>query len=285
MERLSITRRRSRTQVGFTLVELIAAVALLIILAGILFAVFGEAGKTVSIGQARVTRYATVRAFFRLVEDDLDNVFLMSDGATTYGLVGENAKDPAFLTPAPDGDCDRLTLIRLRPSQSVAANRPGFVELCYLRHTYPRGQELVSGRRNVLFRVAEEDMKTWTPSPPPHLFPAGFLVYTVPDPTNSANDDYFRKYIVALDVSDLQFRYLKLASPGTAPSWQDTWDPTLDTYDPDGAGPLSPRPALPIEVEVTIRLGPDSSTQEVDPVTKEVMHETFTQLIHLPVAP
>jgi type II secretory pathway pseudopilin PulG len=278
MERPSMIPSRRPSTAGFTLVELIAAVALLIILMGILFVVFGEAGKTVSIGQARVARYATIRAFFRLVEDDLVNAFFITEGGSTYGLVGENGQDPAFLPSAPSGDSDRLRLIRLRPGQQVAANAPGFVELCYLRRTYPGGQELVPDRRNCLFRVADEDMGTWTPAPPPHYFPAGFLTFAVPDPTNTANNDYFLRYLVALDVSDLQFRYLKLPSPDTAPVWQDTWDPNTDTYDPDGAGPLSPRPAFPIEVEVTIRLGPDSSTNLVD-------HEAFTQLIHLPLSP
>lgn len=281
MERPGITLRRSPTAAGFTLVELIAAVALLIILMGILFVVFGEAGKTVSIGQTRVARHAAVRAFFRLLEDDLDNAFFMSDGTNTYGLVGEDARDPAFLSPAPDGNSDRLTLIRLRPSQSVAANWPGFVKLCYLRHTYPRGQGLMPDRRNYLFRVADEDMKGWTPG---NVFPANFLVFTVLDPATPANNDYFRKYIVALDVSDLQFRYLNLDPDPANPDrpWQRTWDPNVDMYPRTGPGA---RPALPIEVEVTIRLGPDSSTDEVDPRTGDIMHESFTQLIHLPLAP
>ena len=291
MQRSGIGLRRARRTArltslrsanGFTLVELIAAVALLIILVGILFVVFGEASRTVSIGQARLARYASVRGFFRLLEDDLANAFLMYDeNGNWYGLTGADAQDQAFLSPAPAGDSDRLTLIRLRPSQGVAANRPGVVELCYLRRTYPRGQELVTDRRNCLFRVADEDMTGWPSASPGLPFPSGFLTFNVLSPANGnnwTNNAYFLKYIVALDVSDLQFRYLYLASPGTTPTWRVTWNPTTDTYDPDDAGPLSPRPALPTAVEVTIRLGPDSSTSAVD-------HDTFTQLIRLPIAP
>jgi prepilin-type N-terminal cleavage/methylation domain-containing protein len=271
MERSPSTLRGSRRESGFTLVELIAAVALLLILAGILVVVFGEASKTVSIAQTRLARYAAVRAFFRLLEDDLANAFFMNEDWNWYGLTGESAQDPAFLTPAPNGASDRLKLIRLRSSQSVAADKPGFVQVCYLRRTYPKDRELVADRRNVLFRVADEDMKGWTPSPPAHLFPTGFLLFTAPDPTNSANDEYFRRYIVALDVSDLQFRY----QPQGSPAWQETWDP--DKWSPPGWiwGDI---PGLPVAVEVTIRLGPDWSTDPVD-------HETFTQVIRLPSAP
>ena len=303
MQRSGIALRRVRRTArltwprsagGFTLVELIAAVALLIILVGILFVVFGEASKTVSIGQTRLARYATVRGFFRLLEDDLANAFLMKEegGSNYYGLVGGDAQDQAFLVGnyldgSPVQPSDRLTLIRLRPSQNVAANRPGFVEACYLRRTYPRGQELVVDRRNCLFRVADEDMGVWTLSPPPHLFPAGFLTFNVLSPANGnnwTNNAYFQKYIVALDVSDLQFRYLNLDPDPANPDrpWQRTWDPNVDMYPRTGPGA---RPALPIAVEVTIRLGPDSSNVEVDPSTGAIIHDSFTQLIRLPIAP
>jgi hypothetical protein len=146
----------------------------------------------------------------------------------------------------------------------------------------------VVDRRNCLFRVADEDMTGWPPASPGLPFPAGFLTFNVLSSANGnnwTNNAYFQKYIVALDVSDLQFRYLHLASPGTTPTWLVTWNPTTNTYDPDGAGPLSPRPALPIAVQVTIRLGPDSSNVEVDPSTGAIIHDSFTQLIRLPIAP
>ena len=250
--------KRGRAEVGFTLVELIAAVALLIILLGILFVVFGEAGRTVRIGKNRMERYRTVRAVFRLLEEDITSALLITDSGTTHGFTAENnvAADTAFLTGA--SAADRLTVIRLRRGYDASDPQPGFMEICYLRHTYPVNQGIVSRQRNYLFRAIDEET-AWPPPPPPTISSA--LGFTTLDPDDSSNETYYRNHILALGVSDLQFRYMVTGEN----TWQDTWDAGADEE-------------LPQAVEVTIRLGPDSSTDPAD-------HETFTHVIFLPSAP
>jgi len=258
MRQLRGVMERHRAHVGFTLVELIAAVALLVILLGILFVVFGEAGRTVSIGKDRLERYRTVRAAFRLLEEDITNAFLISEGGNTYGFYYDDSGsaagdglDPAFLTGAPDSD--RLSLIRLRRGYDASDPEPGFMEVCYFRHTYPANQGIVSRQRNYLFRATDEE-EGWTIG---SALPLGF---TVPEPDDSGNEAYCRNRILALGVSDLQFRYMATGDS----DWEDDWDASTD--------------GLPRAVEVTIRLGPDSSTDPAD-------HETFTHVIFLPMAP
>ncbi len=276
MKKASVVMSRPRSAAGFTLVELIAAVALLVILLAILFVVFREAGNTVSIGRDRVECYRSVRAIFRLLEEDITNAFLMTEDGTTYGFTGENGVITAFLSPAPDGDSDRLTLIR--PRRAPGTGEPGFTEVRYLRFTYNRGQELAADRRHCFFR-AVDDNPGWTRgSALPLTFDA-----SDPDPTDSASNDYYRNHVAVLGLSDLQFEYLRVA-PGTGePVWEPEWDATTFRYDPDGpAGPMASRPALPLEVRVTIRL-PRGKAYRGSRNPDD--HQTFTHVVHLPTAP
>ena len=284
MRKASVVMSRLRAPAGFTLVELIAAVALLVILLAILFFVFHEAGSSVSIAQDRVECYRTVRAIFRLLEEDITNAFLMADAGTTYGFTGENAvaADGAFLDPAPDGDSDRLTLIR--PRRAPGTDEPGFMEVRFSRFTYGRGQELASDRRHCFFRAIDDNAGSgWTPGSP---FPSAIFAFDAPDPdpTDNANNDYYRNQIVALDLSDLQFEYLKIDQSAIppAPVWQSTWAPDTDTYDPDGPGGQPAGPSLPLEVRVTIRLPRGSAYRGS---TNPDDHQTFTHVVHLPTAP
>ena len=277
MKKASVVMSRLRSAAGFTLVELIAAVALLVILLSIFFVVFRAAGSTMSIGQDRVETYRSVRAIFRLLEQDITNAFLMGEGGTTYGFAGEDGAVPAFLSPAPDGDSDRLTLIR--PRRAPGTGEPGFMEVRYLRYTYDRGQELAADRRHCFFR-AVDDNPGWTRG---NALPFTFSA-SDPDPTDSANNDYYRNHIAVLGLSDLQFEYLRIDQSAIppAPVWQNTWVPDTDTYDPDGPGPMGPQPALPLEVRVTIRLPRGKAYRGS---TNPDDHQTFTHVVHLPTAP
>jgi len=279
MKRVGTLGRRTSRVSGFTLVELIAAVALLVILMGILFVVFGEAGRTVSIGRTRMERYRTARAVFRLLEDDITSAFLIRDtGGTTHGFTGEEGSDPAFLNPAPDGDSDRLTLILPRRGFDPSDLKPGFVEVCYLRINGRVGTPVLAGwpreRPNALFRLRDEEA-----AGKPGTYegqPAGWTVGTAlplgfPIPTQSdggystyLNDhrDDFMNYLVALNVTDLQFDYMRVGQT----DWEGSgdWDCNLN--------------GLPAAVKVTIRVGPADSRNPED-------HDTFTQVIYLPTAP
>ncbi|MCK4300294.1 MAG: prepilin-type N-terminal cleavage/methylation domain-containing protein, partial [Planctomycetes bacterium] len=204
MKKASVVMSRLRSAAGFTLVELIAAVALLVILLAILFVVFRSAGETVVIGQDRVECYRSVRAIFRLLEEDITNAFLMTEDGTTYGFTGENAvaSDGAFLDPAPDGDSDRLTLIRPRkapkadepglPVDPEFADEPGFMVIRYSRFTYDHGDELAGDRRHYFFRAVDDDIETgWRRGDP--LVPELFRFDRAdPDPMDSDNDNYYR---------------------------------------------------------------------------------------------
>jgi len=307
MKRPRVIPGGHRAEAGFTLVELIAAVALLVILLGILFVVFGEAGRTVSIGQTRLDRYRTVRAFFMLLEDDLTNALLITQGGTTYGLVGQNAADDWFLyddtndnerwdpgeeLPQPD----RLTLVRPRRGFVPGALKPGYVDVCYLRiKKFP--DPGMRERRNALFRAMDEETSgeigtyessasSWAvgdllplgfggPATFPTESDGGYLTYL------DDHDDDFMNYLIALNVSDLQFEYLGMTSPTSPATWQNTWDPGTDTYD----GGQGSQPALPLAVRVTIYLPVDpreSAGVDVDDVDN---HEAFTHTVYLPMAP
>ncbi len=277
MKKASVVMSRHRSAAGFTLVELIAAVALLVILLGILMVVFRAAGSTVSIGRDRVECYRSVRAIFRLLEEDITNAFLMREGTATYGFVGEDGAVLAFLSPAPDGDSDRLTLIR--PRKAPGTGEPGFMEVRFSRFTYNRGQELAADRRHCFFR-AVDDNPAWTRG---NALPLTFDA-SDPDPTDSDNNDYYRNHIAVLGLSDLQFEYLWV-DPGTGESdWLQEWDANTVAYDPDGPGPLplSGPPSLPLEVRVTIRL-PRGKAYRGSRNPDD--HQTFTHVVHLPTAP
>jgi len=289
-----LRRGRLYAQAAFTLIELIAAVALLVILLGILFVVFGEAGRTVHIGRERMARYRTVRAIFRMMEEDITSAFLMEDYAALgdpkpeVGFTGEDGTDDYFLyddalPPSTRAgyrngredageelpDSDRLTLIR--PRRTPGTNEPGFIEVRYLRQTYDPGEELFADQRNYLFRAIDDNAATpWTTG---NIFPPGFLDFTHadPDPANESSpvNEYYRNYLLALNVSDLQFEYLQVGSS--------TW-----TTDGDWNNPPSPTSELPGAVRVTIRLGSDRTNNLNDP---DEPHDTFTHVIFLPTAP
>ncbi len=272
MRRRKGIMKRGRAEVGFTLVELIAAVALLIILLGILFVVFGEAGRTVRIGKDRMERYRTVRAIFRLLEEDITSAFLIEEGADTYGFYYDDTGSPAgdgldsaflqgnYSDGTPVQPSDRLTLIRLRRGYDTSDPKPGFMEICYFRHHYNVNQGIVSRQRNYLFRAIDEET-TWPNPPPLGNTISSALGFTVPVVDNSATSiTYYRNHILGLGVSDLQFRYMATGDS----DWETDWDAGTD--------------GLPRAVEVTIRLGPDNSRDPAD-------HETFTHVIFLPSAP
>ncbi len=276
MKKASVVMSRLRSAAGFTLVELIAAVALLVILLAILFVVFREAGSTVSIGQDRVECYRSVRAIFRLLEEDITNAFLMTDeDGTTYGFTGEETTAAPFLNGADPSD--RLTLIR--PRKAPGAGEPGFMEVRFSRFTYNRGEELAADRRHCFFR-AVDDNPGWTRgSPLPFTFTP-----SDPEPTDDDNNAYYRNHIAVLGLTDLQFEYLWV-DPGTGESdWLQEWDASTVAYDPDGPGPLplSGPPSLPLEVRVTIRL-PRGRAYRGSSNPDD--HQTFTHVVHLPTAP
>jgi len=151
-----------RGRAGFTIIELMAAIALLIILMVILFVVFGAAGKAVQIGKSRMERYASVRAVFRLMEDDITSAFLISDYNDPplyprYGFTGEDGRDEPFLKDSTGSflpASDRLTLIRPRRGYDPANPKPGIVDVCYLRvNSFPGYPD----RPNVLLRVMDQE--------------------------------------------------------------------------------------------------------------------------------
>ncbi len=275
MKKASVVMSRLRSAAGFTLVELIAAVALLVILLSILMVVFRAAGSTVSIGQDRVECYRSVRAIFRLLEEDITNAFLMTEGTTTYGFTGENGTTAAFLSNTDPSD--QLTLIR--PRKAPGTGEPGFMEVRFSRFTYNRGQELAADRRHCFFR-AVDDNPGWTRG---NALPFTFDA-SDPDPTDSANNDYYRNHIAVLGLTDLQFEYLWV-DPGTGESdWLQEWDASTVAYDPDGPGPLplSGPPSLPLEVRVTIQVPRGRAFRES---RNPEDHQNFTHVVHLSTAP
>lgn len=283
--RLSFPARRAR--VGFTLVELLASVALLIILLTVLFVVFGQASQTVSIGKARIEVYRTVRAVFRLMEQDITSAFLITDRtvvpAVTHGLLGEDGTDGWFLYRDADNDgaydsgeelppSDRLTLVLPRRGYDPSDSKPGFVNVCYLR---VNGLSSMPGRLNLILRAMdeEEDVKPGSRLGTGSDWEVGDVLpldFPLPDlPTDAAayqayfntHANFFQNYLLALNVSDLQFRYL----PVGGSAWQ-------DSFDSDSVN------SLPAAVEITIRLG-RATSQNVDD------HDTFTHTVFLPTAP
>ncbi len=264
---------RKGIRAGFTLVELVAAVALLGVLMAILWVVFGSASKVVTGSRAQLQRNRTLRAVILLLEQNLPQAFMMKQGTETYGFLGEDGADPAFLeglytNGTPVQDSDRLSIIRLRHMHDPSAGVPGFEEICFLRCTHFPDPTMLGDRRNFLYRIRDEDMGVWVPGwtaqapPGEHRppFPPGFLAFSVPDPTDTSHAQYYRNYILGWDISDIQFNYMS-ASTG---EWTSDGDWTESE--------------LPAVVKVTLRFGPSSSRNDRD-------HETFVHLIYLPTAP
>jgi len=66
-----VASTRSRHPDGFTLLELLAAVALLVMLGTLLFEVFGQAARVMRIGQGRHEVYQYARALFETLEREI----------------------------------------------------------------------------------------------------------------------------------------------------------------------------------------------------------------------
>ncbi len=218
--------------------------------------------------------YRTVRAVFRLMEEDITSAFLITDGSVvppvTYGFEGEDGTDPAaFLTGGPDSD--RLTLVCPRRGYDATDSKPGFVEICYLRLN---GLPSLAGRANLLLRVMDQEEagrpgtgeitgSSWAVGDP---LPLGFPLRDQGDGdyttylTDHSSD--FENYLLGLNVSGLQFEYMEAGTSG----WSSDGD-----WDCGAHG-------LPAAVRVTLRLGPTDSTALS-------AHETFTHTIFLPAAP
>jgi prepilin-type N-terminal cleavage/methylation domain-containing protein len=82
-----MTRTVRRTVRGFTLLELLASVALLAILGALLFEVFSQSSKVVKIGNARIEIYQYVRALFESMERELQGAFDNRDAGANVSVV------------------------------------------------------------------------------------------------------------------------------------------------------------------------------------------------------
>ncbi|KPJ53551.1 MAG: hypothetical protein AMS16_05225 [Planctomycetes bacterium DG_58] len=82
--------RKGNTR-GFTLLELLASITLLVVLGALLFEVFGQASHVMRIGNARQEIYQFARALFETLERELAGAIGQRDAA--YG-VANNPNDP-----------------------------------------------------------------------------------------------------------------------------------------------------------------------------------------------
>ncbi len=71
---------------GFTIIEMVVTVALLLILAGIMFQVFYQAKETVRIGNARSNIHNSARGILDVLDKDLSGAIINSDGWAFLGF-------------------------------------------------------------------------------------------------------------------------------------------------------------------------------------------------------
>lgn len=113
-------KSRRNTNAGFTLVELMASVAILGVMTFLLFSAFEQTSKAWLQGESRVETYSSARAALDYMSRELAQAMVNSNGLQFVGLT--NAV--AFIAPAGDAYGARVDMAEIvyRLSQPPAAN-------------------------------------------------------------------------------------------------------------------------------------------------------------------
>jgi general secretion pathway protein J len=133
--------RSQRATGGFTLLELIAAVAVLSILALILFEVFNQATRGWEQGQNRVESGQQARAALDFLARDLSQAIVNTNGSLPPTFSGISSEKMAFYAPVnPDLDGPDLCLV----SYEVLTDTNSLKSLQRTTSTWPSGTNIVS---------------------------------------------------------------------------------------------------------------------------------------------
>jgi len=89
-----------RTSRAFTLLELLAAVALLVLLGSMLFQIFGKSSEVVRISNARQEVFQYARAALEFIEREIMGAFASVDANPTTGNKGMRVYDSLSMGPA-----------------------------------------------------------------------------------------------------------------------------------------------------------------------------------------
>jgi len=103
-------RKRDKRSRGFTLLELLAAITLLVILGTMLFEIFGQASHVMRLGNARQEIYQFARALFDALERELAGAIGQRDAADAVANDPSNPRSRPFRVYTTDGALQKFGL-------------------------------------------------------------------------------------------------------------------------------------------------------------------------------
>jgi prepilin-type N-terminal cleavage/methylation domain-containing protein len=257
----------TRTHRAFTLIELLASMAILVVMIGMLFAVFQQTSKAWLAGENRVDTFAQARAALALMSRELSQAivtntisFFGEEDETLLGAPPAPKQIPlymdnvAFVAPVGDGATDGMDLMEVvyRLSRVLPNNKPeSIMGLAYkpffFTNNVPGPFRLI--RRTSAFSSAAADCRNYgTFGPPPNVVPWDFYGLPNPNPDWPETSDSQRTAVLADNVMSLQFQFQDVKGNWTVdkvkkrPFWNSTnaagWNQEL-------GDPGSPRPVPP----------------------------------------
>ena len=251
--RLHLGRRRTRR--GFTLVELLVAIALGSIMLTIVAKIFSQSSKVFSQSDAYIEIYQSARAFFDRFERDVNGIVPVRAWNTTgtarelRGVVGYNniATNPGSdLNGFTDNEANQDVVGMLCGGANVH-DRP----LCWVMYYMNTDGELIRMQESDATQIEGDNL-----------------------PAPSASDT---AGVMALNVLNFQVQYFDWQESAT-PVWQNSWCTT-------GAAANYTQTYLPkfIQVTITISDAQDRIVRTTD--TGDAYGVEFTQIFEVPFAP
>ncbi len=267
-------------QAGFTLVEMLATVALLALLGWIVYFVFLSAQVVASESRALGNVYQTARGIFKVMEADLEGAWLRRDSSTDFAVSPPSVGLIFYSNPYTDGSgnerfttkIDKLELADVKPTTTVwdVPNQQPLIlhnhGLVFLTTVSPEGgQDRAQARVMYILKAGGDLVRgvqyddVFIPTDP------GFLDYDLATATGE------KDYVIAHQVTALQLRFLD--------KYQDKWDNNWQT---GGAF----KRYLPRAVEVRIRIrDPRGRIRSADDIEGEPrLGIWFTQVFAIPAA-
>lgn len=208
--------RRTRRKGGFSLIELLAAVAILMMIVSMMAMLFGETNRSWKLGTDRAENNNTGRAALQLLTHDLQ--YAVADHVLSFALFGETTNTYASVADAgTQFGCDELRFVSLK-HDSLDKKRTArevfyYISSYYYRNTpFPYRYALMRGE---LTNVSEDrhcykepkwyDEQTGVKRPSENISAvvaenvAAFAVF-VPDPDPAANGELVREYFSDKDL-------------------------------------------------------------------------------------
>jgi len=249
---------------GYTIIEMVVTVALLLILAGMMFEVFYQAKETVRIGNTRSNIHNSARGVLDVLDKDLSGAGVNPDG---WAFLGFENGDAAAASAA--GITGALSTVNNSDTIIFSSSNASF--------------DITVSR--VVFYVLKSDGRLIRAVQP---IGTGYLDYSL---AVGANED---DYILAEGVKSISFAYLTNRDPVTGLAVSATWTATWTSrFAQDAAGGRWYR-ALPASGNFTaaqmhdwlplaVRISLVFNDSSVDPEDRETSDDiSFNHIVYLP---